>query len=194
MAVINSQANKANSGNIGAGLIATNVISGLTDIATGYINSKRVKNTYEFNARMAELQGGFNAAMAGLQGRMTRLSADIEIANIRDKAMSLYSTQRAAYAKAGVKMEGSPIEVMQSSLRDAELDAIYADISATYNVGLTETQAGIYRTEAQMQAGIYKMQGKSALADANINAFKTILNTGTDIYKTYSLTKLKQGK
>ena len=187
---VNDPSNKA----IAGGMIATSVIGGLTDIATGYINAKRTKNTYDFNARMAGLQADFNAAMAGLQGRMTRLSADIEIKNIRERALSLYSTQRAGYARAGVKMEGSPIEVMQSSLQDAELDAIYTNISAEYNISLSKTQAGIYKTEAQAQSDIYKMQGQSALADANINAGKTILGTGTDIYKTYSLYKLNQGK
>jgi len=167
----------------GMGTIASGVISGLSDIATGFINAGRIKNTYKFNAGMAQLQGDFNAKMSELQGRMVRLTADVEIKNIRDKAMSLYSTQRAAYAKAGVKMTGSPAEVMVDSLRDAELDAIYKDISATYNVGLTETQAGIYKTEAQTQANIYGIQSKSAQYDAYQNALKSILNIGV---KTYS--------
>jgi len=146
--------------NAGAGLIASGVISGLTDIATGFINAGRIKNTYAFNKRMAELQG-----------RMTRLSADVEIKNIRKKAQDLFGYQRAAYAKAGVKMAGSPAEVMMESLRESELDAIYLDISATYNVGLTETQAGIYG-----------MAAKSAQYDALQNAFKSILQMGIKKY------------
>jgi len=155
-----SSSSSNNSSSKGAGVVASGVISGLTDIATGFINAGRVKNTYKFNA-----------AMAQLQGRMTRLAADVEIKNIRKKAQSLFSSQRAAYAKAGVKMEGSPAVVMANSLKEAELDAIYADISATYNVGLTETQAGIYR-----------MQGQSAQIDAWTNAFQSILNTGVKQY------------
>jgi hypothetical protein len=102
---------------------------------------------------------------------MTRLSADIEIKNIRKKAQNLFSYQRAAYANAGVKMAGSPAEVMMNSMKEAELDAIYADISANYNVSLQETQAGIY-----------KMQGKSAGIDAFTNAASTILNMGVKQY------------
>lgn len=170
------------SSSAGMGTIASGVISGLTDIATGFINASRIKNTYKFNAAMANLQGDFNAQMAQLQGRMVRLSANIEIKNIREKALSLYSEQRAAYAKAGVKMTGSPAEVMMDSLREAELDAIYTDISATYNVSLTETQAGIYRTEAATQGNIYAMYGKSAQYDAIQNALKTVLNMGVKTY------------
>ena len=145
----------------GTGLIASNVISGLNDIATSFINAKRTKNVYKFNA-----------AMAQLQGRMKRLTANVEIKNIRKQAQVLFSTQRALYAKAGVKMEGSPAEVMMGSLKEAELDAIYLDISATYNVGLAETQAGIY-----------KMEAESAKYDAYINMYKTLLTMGTSYLK-----------
>lgn len=132
---------------------------------------------------MAELQGAFNAAMAGLQSRMMRLAADVEIKNIRDKALSLYSEQRAAYARAGVKMTGSPAEVMMDSLREAELDIIFTDINATYGIGLLETQAGIYKTEAAIQGKVYQMYGKSAQYDALQNALKTILNMGVQKYQ-----------
>jgi len=176
---INSPTNNVNAGS-GMGTIAGGVISGLAGIATGFINANRMKNTYKFNASMAQLQGDFNAGMAGLQGRMTRLSADIEIKNIRKKAQTLFSFQRAAYAKAGVKtMEGSPAEVMMDSLRESELDVIYANISADYNVSLNKTQAGIYKTEAQTQADIYGMEGKSAGYDALQGGFKSILEVGT---------------
>jgi hypothetical protein len=177
---------KTTSSGLGMGTIASGVISGLSDIATGLINAGRIKNTYKFNTSMANLQADFNAKMVQLQGRMVKLSADVQIKNIREKAMSLYSTQRTAYAKAGVKMSGSPAQVMADSLRDAELDAIYTDISATYNVGLTETQAGIYRTEAATQGNINKMYTKSAGYDAIQNALKTVLNMGV---KTYSNTR-----
>jgi hypothetical protein len=129
------------------------VISGLANIAQGFITAQRIKNAYSFNAKMAELQG-----------RMIRLSADIEIKNIRKKAQSLFSTQRASYAKAGLSFEGSPSEVMAHSLKESELDAIYADISATYNVGLQNTQSDIY-----------KIEGNNAKYDAMQGAYKSIL-------------------
>ena len=137
------------------------VAGAVANIATGFINANRIKSTLEFNAKMSELQG-----------RMVRLSADIQIKNIRKKASTLFSYQRAAYAKAGFKMEGSPAKVMADSLREAELDAIYADISATYNVNLTSAQAGIYR-----------MQEESAKNDAWMKAFNTILKTASSVQR-----------
>lgn len=167
---------------IGAGLVASGVISGLADIATSFINASRTKNTYKFNSRMAELQGDFNAKMSGLQGRMVRLSASVEIAQIRKDAQSLFSAQRAGYAKAGMDIrEGSPVAVMLESQKNAELDAIYRQISADYNVGLTETQSDIYKINANTQEGLNKMASTSAGIDAWTGVGNTILKTGTKI-------------
>ena len=143
------------------GAIAGGVISGLTTIATSFIDAKARKNTYAFNAKMAQLQG-----------RMTRLSADVEIKQIRRRAAAMYSSQRAGYAAAGLRLAGSPAAVMKESLKQAELDVIYANISADYNVGLTETQAGIY-----------KMQGSQAKYKAMADTGKTLLKFGTSLYK-----------
>ena len=153
----------------GAGLVASTVISGLSDITTGIINAQRTKNTFKFNS-----------ALAKLQGRMNKLSANIEIRNIRKKANSLLSSQRAAFAKSGMDVrEGTPIAVMQKSQEEAELDVIYAEISRDYNVSLTNTQAGIY-----------EMQGQSAVNDSLTKSVSTILNTGSQAYSQYQLAKL----
>jgi hypothetical protein len=160
-------------GKAGAGLIASTVISGISDLATSLVNAQRTKNTYKFNAEMAKLQG-----------RMNKLSANIEIRNIRKKANSLLSSQRAGYARAGMDTrEGTPIAVMTKGQEEAELDVIYAEISRDYNVSLTNTQAGIY-----------EMQGKSAVNDSITNSVSTILNTGSKAYSQYQLSKLYEGK
>lgn len=167
---------------IGAGLVASGVISGLSDIATSFINASRTKNTYKFNSQMSNLQADFNSKMSGLQGRMVRLSADVEIKNIRQKAQSLYSEQRAGYARAGMDIrEGSPVAVMMHDLKEAELDEIYTNISADYQVGLTSTQSDIYKINANAQEGINKMNAKSAGIDAWTSAGNTILKMGTKI-------------
>jgi len=163
----------ASNGGSGAGLIASTVISGISDIATGLVNAQRTKNTYNFNAEMAKLQG-----------RMNKLSANVEIRNIRKKANSLLSSQRAGYAKAGFDVsEGTPIAVMTKGQEEAELDVIYAEISRDYNVSLANTQAGIY-----------EMQGTSAVNDSITSSVSTILNTGSKAYSQYQLSKLYEGK
>jgi len=167
----------------GMGTIASGVISGLSDIATGFINAGRIKNTYKFNEGMVNLQNSFNEGMAQLQTRMMKLSASVAIGQIREKALSLYGEQRAAYARAGVKMQGSPAEVMLDSLKNAELDVIYNQINADYGVSLVNTQTGINTLESQSALAIKKMEAKSAQYDIYQGMLKSILNMGV---KTYS--------
>ncbi len=148
-------------GGIGGGMVAAGVVSGLSDIAQGLITAQRTRRTYDFNAKMAQLQG-----------RMTRLAADKAIKDIRQKAASLYGEQKAAYAKRGISTtEGSPLAVMFDSFKEAELDEIYTNINADYAMATGDTQAGIYR-----------MQGKSAQYDAVPTAAKTLLQMGTKAY------------
>ena len=173
--IINSGINSSNIGTSGAqsggsistgggaggamayGAIASGVISGIGNIMLNNINAKRAKNQYDFQARMSEIQG-----------RMVRLAADVQIKQIRNKALSMFSTQRAAYAKAGVKMSGSPAEVMADSLKNSEMQAIFTDINATYNLGNIQMGADMDRFYGSQQKGI-----------ANMNNARTLLNVGT---------------
>ena len=110
--------------------------------------------------------------MTELQGRMTRLSANVEIKNIRRRSSLIYSSQRASYAAAGVRLTGSPTEVMKESLKQAELDIIYTNISADYDVGIAKTQAGLYR-EA----------GEQAKYKAIVGVGRSLLQFGTSLYQ-----------
>jgi len=151
---INSPANKASSGAGGAGVVASGVISGLADIATGLINAQRIKNTSKFNS-----------GLAALQKRVARLSADVAIKDIRKQALSIFGAQKAGYAKAGVKFSGSPLIVMLNSQKEAELDEIYTNINADLGISAIDTQASIN-----------KMATQSAVLDQYIGMGSTILN------------------
>ncbi len=48
--------------------------------------------------------------------------AGIEAERHRDKIRRLKATQRASYAKSGVTMEGSPLEVLADTQAQADLD------------------------------------------------------------------------
>ena len=159
---INSTGGGFNLKGVGAGLIASGVMSGLSDIATTFINAQRTKNTYKFNE-----------AMSGLNKRTLRLSADVAIKDIRKKAQSILSSQRASYARAGIDIrEGSPIAVAMESQKNAELDEIYANINTDYGLSIID-----------VNTGINKMETQSAIYDQYGGIGKTILNTGVKIYE-----------
>lgn len=149
---------KTSSGNMG--MITSGAISGLTDIATGLINANRTKNIYKFNAGMSQLQG-----------RLARLQADVEIKRIRQDAQDMLSSQRAAYAKAGVAMTGSPLEMMMQSMKDAELDIIYSTINADLSA-----------SSFQVKSGLDDIARKSTQSDMFVNIGKTILTMANKQY------------
>lgn len=146
-------------GSLNTALITSSVISGLGDIANQFINAGRVKATAKFN------QG-----MAAIQGEMVKTVAKYEIARIRKKSDTLYSKQRAIYAKAGVTFDGSPAEVMKDSLKSGELDAFTINMNA-------EMQAWSYNAQAKINVN----EASGATGAASVNSAKTILQTASFI-------------
>ncbi len=155
-----SSANAASgASSYGGAAVTAGVISGLTQIATGFINAGRVKQTAKFNAAMAEIEG-----------RMAKVPARLEIAKIRKASNSMFSKQRALYAKAGVRLEGSPSEVMLESLKEGEVDAIITGLNAEY-----------FGMQKSAEAAIYRIEGQGAINDQITSSFASILNMGTKL-------------
>jgi len=65
----------------------------------------------------------FNASVSRANARAVRISADLDIQRQRRQAESFKSSQRAGYAKAGVKFEGSPMDVMIDTAAQLEMDS-----------------------------------------------------------------------
>lgn len=64
----------------------------------------------------------YNSKVAVQNAKLIMQSAELDLERGRKKKEWLVSKQRAAYAKAGVKSEGSPFEVMSDTLAEYELD------------------------------------------------------------------------
>ena len=100
--------------------------------ATVYSAQER-KKTAAYTAKLAEEAGEESMAMAG-----------IEAERHRDKIRRLKATQRASYAKSGVTMEGSPLEVLADTQAQADL------------------QEMIIRHGGQVEANAYERKGMFA--------------------------------
>lgn len=84
----------------------------------------------------------------------------------RQKARQLLGAQRAAYAKAGVTLAGSPTDVIADTAAQAEIDAL------------------AIRWGGQQRAAAYRQQGSDALFSAGAGAAGALL-TGATAYSTY---------
>jgi len=170
-----AQISSGGSKGLAGATITAGVLSGIADIATGFINAGRIRQTAKFNEAMADIEN----RMIGVQRTIAKSSAKYEIAQIRRRSDQLYSQQRALYAKAGVRLEGSPAEVMTESLKEAEMDAIITDINAEYtDIGLEVSQ-----WSNKSKTDIANIGASSAYANALMGASKTILNMGVKYWR-----------
>ncbi|KXK32101.1 MAG: hypothetical protein UZ01_00642 [Candidatus Brocadia sinica] len=122
--------------------------------------------------------GSQQAAAAHTQAKLSRLQAEAEderaqteAGAIRRKARELFSTQRAAYAASGVRLEGTPLLVMAETIRESE-----KDILNLYK------QADARKLAFITQAGVFEAAGKAAKTASYWNAGSTLLtNIGSGI-------------
>lgn len=118
----------------------------------------------------ADRAAQFNADVSMANAQAIRQSAEFDIGRQRREAKRLKSKQIAGYAKAGVRLEGSPLEVLLSSASEAEFDAMIIDYNARVGMAQAETQARQYRRA-----------GKTALWQGIFGGTKTLLSS--DIFK-----------
>lgn len=86
-----------------------------------------------------------NAILAETEGRIAAIGAKMNIKRFREQSDSYFKSQVALYAKAGVKLEGSPIEVLKASARDMEVDALIQEYNADFDTWNKEMEASLYR-------------------------------------------------
>jgi hypothetical protein len=119
------------------------------------------KNASEYNARLAEQ----DAVLA-------RKKSEEEERRYRLQSQKQMGAMRAAYARAGVTMEGSPMDVLAESAYTAELDVL------TIRAGGRAQSASL-----ESQARIARLQGRSKLAGSYASAATELLGGATNYYR-----------
>jgi len=141
------------------GLTATLLGSGLKGLG-------QIQSGYD-----ADLAYQFNAAVARANAAAVQTSSDFDIARLKKAKKSLSSAQLAGYSKAGVKMEGSPIDVMINSAAEAEIDIL---------INKYNTQMKTISLNAQAEQD--EASGKSAIRQGWLGAGSTLLSTVGSFY------------
>lgn len=105
-------------------------VVGMTLVGIGAVGSMGMQY-----AGMKQQQAATKSKLALDQKR-----TEIEVDNIKRRADRLRSTQRVAFTKAGVSLEGSPLEVMAQSAADAERDIANVRAGGAMTSRLTTAQ------------------------------------------------------
>lgn len=102
-----------------------------------------------------------NARIAQENAERARLHAGLEEADIRRNARALAGRQRASIAESGIELSGTPLDVIEASQEDAELDALTARYNGELEARglLNERDAARMRAKAAERAGRYAVVG-----------------------------------
>jgi hypothetical protein len=100
----------------------------------------------------------YNAQVAAWQAQMVKQSAEFAMARIQRRKARFMSAQAASYAKAGVKMEGSPIEVMADTATEFELDKLAENYNAQVQISALASESQAFTAQAKRYrfASIYQ--------------------------------------
>lgn len=148
---------------MGPELLAAVALGSAAVSAVGAIQQGRHQSAMaEYNARVAE-----NDAVAAKQ------AAGYEEDRFRDRAAKVRSAQRAAIAKSGIDLEGSPLAVMEETAVEAEMDAL-----------AIRQQGSVESARARSRAALDRMEGRAAKSASYWNAASSVLNgvTAAGVY------------
>ena len=137
------------------------IIGLLVSAGSMVYSAQERKKAAEYTAKLAEEAGEESTAMAG-----------IEAERHRDKIRRLQASQRASYAKSGVKLEGSPLEVLADTAAQADLDEMIIK-----HGGQAESSA--YGAQAMLA----RMKGNSASTAGYLKAGSSLLAGAYDMSK-----------
>lgn len=122
------------------------------------------------------MASGDRAAVQESRGRMMRLEAEVEAQRYREEAESYQSSQSVQYTKSGVLLEGSPLTILDETMRVAEEN-------------ISSIRAG--GRARQFQANMRARQARQAGRDALLGG---VVKGGLNLWKAgYTSSKNKPG-
>lgn len=152
---------------------------------------------YKSNANLAQAQGNYessvseyNAAVSRANAAAIRSAADIEIERQKKTAKAFKSGQMAGYASAGVKLTGSPLNVMIDTATEFAMDRAITDYNA--NIGVMQAQSQgtgfdisgkISKNQAETKASLSKLEGSFKQNQAMLKSGTSLLSSSLDFYK-----------
>jgi hypothetical protein len=118
----------------------------------------------------ADKASKFNANVAQNQAAETSMRAGFEAQQIRRKNLILSGDQRAAYAKSGVDISGSAVDVMNDS-------GVQGELSALASLWAGQNQSQKYLSQAKLDI----FQGDQSRSSGYLSAGGTILSGSANV-------------
>jgi hypothetical protein len=170
---------------------ALSLVGSLLDMGTSVYGGILNSGINKANAQLALAQGNYassveeyNASVARANAIAIRAVADFDIERQKKAATRFKSGQIAGYSKAGVRLEGSPVEVMIDSATQAKIDIAITDYNAKQGIATAQSRAQQFGISGQIQKSNYNTQSsifKSASKSAIYEGIAGALSKGTSL-------------
>lgn len=139
---------------------------------------QQISATERYNARVAEAQSQAVGASAAFESEVTKKQSAVERAKIARQKATMLSTQRATYAKAGVRLDvGSPLEVMADTATQYELDLAANRYNLATGLEKLRYESEIQRSQLSAEAQHRRQLAQSAKTASYLKAGSTILTS-----------------
>ncbi len=119
----------------------------------------------------------YDSALAKREAEITEKKTSYEVASFRRQGEKFKAEQRATVGASGVRLEGSPLEVLAETASEIERDAL-----------MTRYAGKVEEKRYMAQSALLKTQGKYAKKAANLGALTTLL-TGAGTLGLYGYSK-----
>jgi DNA helicase IV len=162
------------------------VVAAVASVLAAGISAYSAIQQGNAQARMAALNAKIasqNASLALEQMEIARREKAIEEARHRRRMEKILAEQRAAWAKAGVEMAGTPLMVMADTMTESELDAMAIRYASTAEQSKILAQAAAHKQEALLQ----QMAGRQARTAGYLSAGSSLLSGLGSAYQFYSM-------
>ncbi len=168
--------------------IETGVILAYAAAASAVIGAYSAYQGGKNQEVMAKAQANadeFNAETGRQNAAATRQQADAREEAQRRQARQRLGEQRAALSQAGAGLSGSAADVYGQSATNAELDAL----NIRYEGDIQARGLLIGAQQDQMQAGISRINGRTARQAGTLNAASNLLTGASNAYGYYKRPK-----
>lgn len=175
-------------------LALTQLVFGVAGTASKIAGARLSADTARFEAQYAQRVSEFNAQVSLNNAKLIEQSALLERVRAGKIKERFLGEQRAAYAKAGVRQEGTPFEVLVETASELELDIQIDYFNAQVAAHAQRTQADLDRAQgsvARFNEIMAKQQKRLAPLTVALGEAPRLVLAGATAYNAFKINQPK---
>ena len=129
-------------------------------MASQYQEAKAAEETSKYNASVAKAQADQYRKVGEFEQARLLEAGALDVDKLARQKRQMAGTQRALYAKAGLLIEGSPLEVMADTASQFELDMAVSRYGTKSEIALSKYKTEVAAKRYTYESSYQKWKGK----------------------------------